>query len=140
MPVSFRVRAGQKGVALRLHDLEAATMEVVWRRKLADFTVSDVLKVLQKDRDIAYTTVMTTLGRLHDKGLLVRKRDGKRYLYAPLLTREQFLENTAQEVLDRAVGGRQALAMLVNKVSEASTSELDELEALIRKRRQEIGS
>ena len=134
--MSFRVRMGKKGVELRLHDLEAAIMEVVWRRKLADFTVTDVLKVLQKDREIAYTTVMTTLSRLHEKGLLSRKRDGKRYLYGSTLSREQFLENTAQDVLDRAVGERQALAMLVNKVAEASADELDELEALIRRRRQ----
>lgn len=113
-------------------------MDLVWRKGLASFAVSDVLALLEKRRDIAYTTVMTTIARLYDKGLLKRVRDGKRYLYSPKLTREQFLESTAREVLEGAVGGAQAMAMLVEKVSEASAGELDELEALIRQRREEL--
>lgn len=137
--MTFRLRPGKKGLELRLHELEAVIMDVVWRKRMASFAVSDVLVILEKKREIAYTTVMTTVARLYDKGLLKREREGKRYLYSPKLTREQFLESTAREVLDGAVGGPRALAMLVEKVSEASTGELDELEALIRQRREELG-
>jgi predicted transcriptional regulator len=136
--MAFRLRTGKKGLELRLHDLEAAIMDVVWSKKLASFAVSDVHVILEKRRDIAYTTVMTTVARLHDKGLLARARDGKRYLYSPKTTREQFLESTAREVLEGAVGGHQAMAMLAEKVGEASAVELDELEALIRQRREEL--
>ena len=115
-------------------------MEVVWTKALVRFAVSDVLAVLEKQREIAYTTVMTTLARLHDKELLTREREGKRYLYSPKLSREAFLESTAREVLDRAVGGRGAMAMLSEKVSHASASDLDALETLIRNRRRELGS
>lgn len=135
----FRIRSGKKGLELRLHDLEATIMDLIWRKKLVSFAVSDVLALLEKQRDIAYTTVMTTIARLHDKGVLRRVRDGKRYLYSPKLTREQFLESTAREVLEGAVGGPQAMAMLAEKVSEASADELDELEALIRQRREDLG-
>jgi predicted transcriptional regulator len=138
--MTFRLRSGKKGLELRLHELEAAIMDVVWSKQLTSFAVADVLCILEQQRDIAYTTVMTTVARLHDKGLLERERDGKRYLYAPKLSREQFLEATAREVLDRAVGGPQALAMLAEKVGEASAGELDELEALIQKRREELGA
>lgn len=115
-------------------------MDVVWSRRLAAFAVSDVLAILEQQRDIAYTTVMTTVARLHDKGLLARERDGKRYLYAPKLSREEFMESTARAVLDEAVGGQQAMAMLAEKVSGASAGELDALEALIQKRREELGT
>lgn len=135
----FRLRPGKKGLELRLHELEAAVMDVVWSKGLASFAVADVLAQLERTREIAYTTVMTTLARLHDKGLLRREREGKRYLYSVRLSREEFLESTAREVLDQAVGGPQALAMLAEKVSEASARELDELEALIRRRRRELG-
>jgi predicted transcriptional regulator len=138
--VTFRLRPGKQGLELRLHELEAAIMDVVWSRRLTSFAVSEVLAVLETQRHIAYTTVMTTLARLHDKGLLARSREGKRYLYSPKLSREQFLESTARTVLDQAVGGHQALAMLAEKVSEASAGELDDLEALIRRRREELGS
>lgn len=113
-------------------------MDVVWGRQLSGFAVADVLAVLEKQRDIAYTTVMTTVARLHDKGLLERQREGKRYLYSPKLSREQFLEATAREVLAGAVQGHQAIAMLAEKLSEASATELDELEELIRQRREEL--
>lgn len=136
--MTFRVRSGKKGLELRLHELEAAIMDVIWTKRLSGFAVSEVVAVLEKQRDIAYTTVMTTLARLHEKGLLARERDGKRYLYTSKLSREEFLESTAREVLDGAVGEHQALAMLVEKVSESSTTELDELEALIQRRRREL--
>lgn len=114
-------------------------MDVVWGGALSRFAVSDVLVQLEKQREIAYTTVMTTVGRLYDKGLLERTRDGRRYLYSPRLSREQFLEATAREVLDQAIGGSQAMALLAERVSAASENQLDELEALIRRRRQELG-
>jgi predicted transcriptional regulator len=102
------------------------------------FAVGDVRAILEKQRDIAYTTVMTTVTRLYEKGILQRERDGKRYLYSPKLTREEFMASTAREVLDEAVGGHQAMAMLAEKVCEASAGELDDLEALIQKRREEL--
>jgi predicted transcriptional regulator len=133
------LRPGHKGLTLRLHELEATIMDVVWSRQLTAFAVSEVLEVLEKQREIAYTTVMTTVSRLHDKGLLARKRDGKRYLYSPKVSREQFLESTAREVLQGAVGAPQVMAMLAERVCDASAVELDELEALIRRRREELG-
>lgn len=136
--MTFRLRSGKKGLELRLHELEAAVMDVVWSKQLQEFAVSDVLVELERSRTIAYTTVMTTVARLHDKGLLRRVRDGKRYLYSSKLTREEFLNATAREVLDGAVGGQQAVAMLAEKLSIASEADLDELEELIRRRRAEL--
>ena len=136
--MTFRLRSGKKGLELRLHDLESTIMDVVWSKQLVSFAVGDVLAILEKQRDIAYTTVMTTVTRLYEKGILERERDGKRYLYSPKLTREEFMESTAREVLDAAVGGHQAMVMLAEKVSEASAGELDDLEALIQKRREEL--
>ena len=76
-------------------------MDAIWSRGFRHFSVSEVLAVLEKRRDIAYTTVMTTVGRLHEKGLLKRERDGKRYLYEARVTREAFLQQTAREVLQQ---------------------------------------
>jgi predicted transcriptional regulator len=136
--MAFRIRSGKKGLELRLHDLEATIMDVVWSGNLSAFAVGDMLAILERQREIAYTTVMTTLTRLHDKGLLDRERDGKRFVYTAKLTREGFLEATAREVLDEAVDGHLAMAMLAEKVSDASARELDDLEELIRRRRQEL--
>ena len=135
----FRIRSHEKGIALRLHNLEAAIMSVVWDQRFVLFSVGDVLAVLQKEREIAYTTVMTTVARLHRKGLLERRRDSKRFLYRPTMTRAQFLESTVREVLDSALSDRQALTLLAERVSEASSDSLDEMEKLIDRRRKDLG-
>ena len=86
-------------------------MDVVWSRGFQRFAVSDVLSVLEKRRDVAYTTVMTTLGRLHEKGLLTG-----------------------------GPADRESLALLVETVSSADAGALDELERVIKLRRKELGS
>lgn len=138
--MEFRIRKGQDGAAIRLHDLEAEIMDVVWSRGLREFAVSDVLETLERRRDIAYTTVMTTLVRLHEKAVLERRRDGKRYLYSPRYTREEFVQATILEVLESlgSAAGRDVLALLVETASAADEEALDELERMIRQRRQEL--
>ena len=138
--MEFRIRKGQDGAAIRLHDLEAEVMDVVWSRGLREFAVSDVLETLERRRDIAYTTVMTTLVRLHEKGVLERRRDGKRYLYTPRYSREEFVQATVREVLESLgnAAGRDVLALLVETASSADEAALDELERMIRRRRREL--
>ena len=138
--MEFRIRKGQDGATIRLHDLEAEIMDVVWSRGLRDFAVSDVHETLERRREIAYTTVMTTLVRLHEKGVLERRRDGKRYLYTPRYTREEFVQATVREVLESlgSAAGRDALALLVETASTADEEALDELERMIRRRRREL--
>jgi predicted transcriptional regulator len=70
-----------------LGPLETAVMERLWKRRQA--TVRDVVDDLAKERSLAYTTVMTIMTRLHAKGLLLRERDGKTYVYRPAFTREE---------------------------------------------------
>lgn len=138
--MDFRIRKGQEGAAIRLHDLESEIMDVVWSRGLRDFAVSDVHTTLEARREIAYTTVMTTLARLHEKAVLDRRRDGKRYLYTPRYTREEFVQATVREVLESLgnAAGRDVLALLVETASAADEAALDELARMIRRRRQEL--
>lgn len=70
-----------------LGPLEGAVMERVWKR--GPVTVRDVVDEVGRSRGLAYTTVMTVMVRLHAKGLLVRKREGKTYLYRAAFTREE---------------------------------------------------
>lgn len=67
-------------VAANLGDLERRVFAVVCDHD--EITVADVLSALQREgRSLAYTTVMTVLSRLWEKGYLLRRRDGKAYLY-----------------------------------------------------------
>jgi BlaI family transcriptional regulator, penicillinase repressor len=79
-----------------LHELEAQIMDEVWRRD-EPTTVKLVMEALNRKAKPprAYTTYMTVMRRLDEKGLLKRKRSGRSDSYEPTLTREQYLERRA---------------------------------------------
>lgn len=89
-------------------DLEATLMDQLWSRE-SPTTVREIFDDLVTDRDIAYTTVMTTLDNLHRKGWLTRKRDGKAYRYQAKMTREQYSAQLMREVYEG--GGRSDLVL-----------------------------
>jgi len=72
-------------------------MGVVWRQQVP-ITVRDVTESLEKKRTIAYTTVMTIMGRLVKKGLLTRKLQGIGYLYKTRVTRDKFIANAVHGI------------------------------------------
>ncbi len=133
----IRIRPEQDGLRTSLFDLEAEIMEIVWEQAWDEFAVTDAHELLETQRDIAYTTVMTTVSRLYDKGLLTRHKEGRRYVYQPKMSRSEFIERMTREVLGSLppVGQEAAVALLVERVAEADEAELDRLEALIQNRR-----
>jgi predicted transcriptional regulator len=90
-----RLRRG--GERKFLGSLEAQVMERLWTRGSA--TVRDIVDDLARTRQLAYTTVMTIMSRLHAKGLLRRSREGKTYVYAPALSRDQFRARVSQDIV-----------------------------------------
>lgn len=136
----IQIRPDEEGTQVTLHDLEADIMDVVWDREWTSFAVRDVLDVLQEERDIAYTTVMTTVKRLCDKGLFEREKEGRRYLYAPVLSREEFHQRLAVEVLDSlpASGREAAMSALIGELSDADAETLARFEEILARRKREL--
>ncbi len=81
-----------------LGDLESEIMSIVWQNK-EPVSVQLVTDVLKSKRSIAYTTVMTVMSRLAEKGLLKRKEQGKAYFYQSTVTKEAFLTRTTKQIL-----------------------------------------
>lgn len=133
----IRLRPEKDGTQVALYDLEADIMDVVWSSNWEAFSVRDVLEVLEEQRDIAYTTVMTTVKRLFDKGLLEREKDGRRYLYSPVMGREEFHAQMAVEVMrSLPESGREAaMSMLIEEMSGPES--LERIEQLIAAKKQE---
>ncbi|HZG65499.1 MAG TPA: BlaI/MecI/CopY family transcriptional regulator [Herpetosiphonaceae bacterium] len=94
----FRFKPAEDGLVKVLGPLETDIMQLVWREKCT--TVKKVHKALQNERDIAYTTVMTTMTRLAEKGVLTRRRDGLAYIYTPAVTKHDFETMMVRRVLD----------------------------------------
>lgn len=129
-------RPGGRGAGHVLGELEAAVMEALWAEPRK--TVNEVEERLRRRREIAHTTVLTTLDRMHRKGYLTREKLGKAFVYAPRYTREEFERGVAQEVLGALLGQftEPALSAFVDIVGEEAGA-LDQLEAMIREKRRE---
>ncbi|HVL64515.1 MAG TPA: BlaI/MecI/CopY family transcriptional regulator [Actinomycetota bacterium] len=122
-----------------LGPLEAEIMEVVWDE--GEVTVRDVHQALKRSRKIAYTTVMTTLGRLAEKGLLRRDESSSAHRYAPLISRDQYARSTVKSVVDWLVGHfpEPAVSYFIDRVEREDEEVVTRLREAIeqRKRRPE---
>jgi predicted transcriptional regulator len=90
----FDVKAA--GAAVFLGPTEAELMELVWQK--GELTVKKALYFISENSDRSYTTVMTVLGRLAEKGLLVRERQGRSYVYRPGIDRKTFIQERVGRV------------------------------------------
>ena len=99
-------------------DLEAVLMDRLWDRDVDTTTVRELFDERATERDIAYTTVMSTMDNLHRKGWLAREREGRAYRYWPTVTREEYSARLMHEAL--GVGGRSDLVLnfFVDRISE----------------------
>ncbi|HLQ49979.1 MAG TPA: BlaI/MecI/CopY family transcriptional regulator [Terriglobales bacterium] len=124
---------------LSLGELERRAMEAVWQKQ--ELSVRDLFEELQKRW--AYTTLMTTLDRLHKKGILNRRKEGRAFLYSPRISRKQLEQGIASDLIDSLLArstGEPAplLSCFVDVVSEKDRSLLDELERLVREKRRTL--
>lgn len=118
-----------------LGPLESEIMDVVWDDK--EVTVRDVHKALKETRSIAYTTVMTTLGRLTDKGLLTRIEDQPAHRYQARVTREQYAKSTVKSVVDWLVSHfpEPAVSYFLDKVEDEDEQVISHLRDAIEQRK-----
>jgi predicted transcriptional regulator len=82
---------------------ELGIMKVVWRKEQA--TVRDVYEALQESRPVAYTTVMTMMRILQEKGFLTKVAEDKAHVYAPTQPRQQVLGSMVRDFVDRVFDG-----------------------------------
>ena len=121
-----------------LGPLEQDVMDVVWRMR--DVTVRDVHVVLAATREIAYTTVMTTMSRLARKGILQRDTADLAHRYRPVVSRDQYARGAVGDVLTWLLERypEPAVAYLADVVDELDDVTLDQLrDAVARRRAQE---
>lgn len=82
-----------------LSELELEIMNVVWENETC--SVRDVLTKISKQKELAYTTVATILGRLHEKGLVVRNDKNFVILYSPKISKEDYSKSISGSFLSK---------------------------------------
>ncbi len=120
-----------------LGELESAALSALWD-SAAPLSVREVQQRLRRE-DLAYTTVLTVLDRLHDKGLVAREREGRAFLYRPRVTREAWQGEHAARVLtgERTPPSGAVLMAFLDSAERADPEIIGRLAALIEDRRKE---
>jgi predicted transcriptional regulator len=101
-------------------------MDLLWDRG-GWLSPAEVHIALQPTRALAYTTVMTVLVRLWQKGRLDRQADGRTYVYHPVLTREEHAAARMHEVLVEAGNQPRALSFFLESLTSAERAQLRRL-------------
>src|ERR1700741_246195 len=110
-----------------ISEAEAQVMEVLWQGQSARST-DEIAKALEGRQDWQLATVKTLLNRLLTKGAISAEKDGRRYLYTPVLQRDAWLKEQSIGLLDRLFDGR--LAPLVAHFSSHRKLRKADIEAL----------
>jgi predicted transcriptional regulator len=117
----------------RFGELEAVVIDRLWNHadqadQHADAavktTVREVFEDLKQHREIAYTTVMSTMDNLHRKGWLDRERQGKAFLYWPTLTREEYSARLMRDALDAGGNSDEVLAHFLRQMTDQESATL----------------
>lgn len=114
---------------MQISEAESVVMEILWARHPR--TSEEVVAALADAQDWQEATIKTLLNRLLNKGAISAERDGRRYLYTPVLRREDWVLEESGSLLDRLFDGR--VAPLVahfsqhRKLSKADVAELKRL-------------
>jgi BlaI family penicillinase repressor len=108
--------------SIRISDSEWHIMAVVWEHP--PVAVAEVVERLSRERGWHSRTIRTLVDRLARKGALKITRDGKRYLYDPLVSQEECVRNESRSFVERVFGGEPA-AMLLHLVKETKLSRED---------------
>jgi predicted transcriptional regulator len=106
----------------RLTDVELEVMHVVW--DLGSGTVREVHRVLEDRRQIAYTTVMTMMNILEEKGYLQRSKEGRAYVYQPVQPRSEVIATMVDDFVTRVFDGS-ARPLVMGLIQDRKLSKKD---------------
>jgi BlaI family penicillinase repressor len=114
----------------KLTDAELEIMHVVW--ELDGGTVRQVHERLNQQRPLAYTTVMTMMNILEDKGHLTRRKQGRAFRYQPVRPKAQVISGMVDDFVGRVFAGAAIpLVLSLAKNRKISKSDLEEIARLI---------
>jgi len=129
------VKIDKQGVSKFLGELEAEVMEVMWR--LNEATVKKVNRLMEANgRSFAYTTILTVMQNLEKKGLLRVRKENKKNIYSPAMTKEEFLKRMVGETVRSLIEDfpEEVVSHLV-EANELQEEEIERLLKLLRERR-----
>lgn len=127
----------KEGLDQILGKLERQIMETLWKR--GESSVRDILEGLNHLHAPTYSTLITVMNRLSDKGLLERKKSGKTFFYTPVYTKNELLDIVSKKVIQgiSELSLQTTILNFVDHISSKDFEQLDHLSDLIKKRKKQ---
>jgi predicted transcriptional regulator len=120
----------QRKSLTHLGETEMEVLHHVW--DLGEATVADVRERILEDRDVAYTTVMTVLKKLAEKGYLTYHKEGRSYVYAPAVEPDEVQHSLLRRLMEKVFhGSPAALVQTLVQREELSDDERREIMDII---------
>lgn len=108
-------------------------MKIIWSR--GTVTVRDVYEELLSTRKIAYTTVMTMMGVLENKGHLKKSANEKAYIYKPVRPKEEVIGGMVKDFVSRVFNGSaKPLLLQLIETEQVSPAEIEEIRKMLNKK------
>ncbi|MET0369772.1 MAG: BlaI/MecI/CopY family transcriptional regulator [Sphingobium sp.] len=115
----------------KISDAELVVMEALWRQ--SPQTATDVAEEVAADRDWSVQTVKTLLSRLLGKDVVAAEQDGRRFLYRPLVAREDYVASESGRMVSRLFGGRVSpLVAQLAQQDQLTPEDIAELEQILK--------
>lgn len=119
-----------------LGETEMEVLQLVW--ELGEATVNDVRDRILEDRDVAYTTIMTVMKNLAEKGYLTYEKEGRTYVYEPARPPEEVRHSLLAELMGKVFeGSASALVQTLVQNEELTADERAQIQSLIEQMEEE---
>lgn len=115
----------------KISEAELVVMEALW--EAAPQTANDVADRVATDRDWSLQTVKTLLSRLMAKDVIAADQDGRRFLYRPMVARDEYVAGESGRLVNRLFGGRVSpLVAQLAQQDQLTADDIAELEAILK--------
>lgn len=110
----------EKNKIQNLTEAETEVMNVVWEK--SPTTIRDIFDVIKLKREVAYTTIATTVKILEDKNFLSSTKEGKAHLFSSLVPKKEYSRFAAKHLINKLFGGMTS-GLVMNLLSDGELSE-----------------
>lgn len=132
-------KRNERGLNRFFGPLEAKIMDVLWQ---GERSIKDVQHELEKEKSTNFNTVMTVMNRLVDKGILVKRTEGRASIFSPVQSREEFVNTQSKEMTQELMDefGSVVVSHMIEALDEADEALVAQLEQKIKDWKKEPSS
>lgn len=128
-----RFKYNEEGLSRFFGPLEARIMDLFWEREHEEFSIKEVQKALDSEKNINFNTVMTVMNRLVEKGVLKKRASGRMSLFSPIQSKVEFFDEQSKKLTENLLDefGGVVISHMIDSLTDVDETLLDKLEKKI---------